>query len=513
MQSNPRAALERVYRYLPGLAVGVLALALYAFTAAPWITWANDGDDGGDLIAAAMTWGVPHPSGYPTYCLLGRLFALLPLGSIARRFNLFSAAMAAATVGLTYLSALRLTAQAAKQETWRERTIALLASLAFAASPTLWSQATIAEVYAPQAFFVALCLYLALRTEFLKHAGYWALMGLALGLGLGIHLTLLFILPGLALLLWKDARPARLLAFVLGMLCGLTTYLYLPLAARGDPPINWGDPRTLDGFWWVISGKLYHGYLLALPKEHLLSRLGAWARLWFQQYTWIGLTLAIAGLWSWLEKGHHLWALATGLMFAAHSLYAITYNTADSYVYLIPSFLLTALWMAEGARAILAGLASDNPRAKRLLVPLSLALLASIPIWSLARHYQALDLSRDHTAAQWAEETLRQLPQGAMLITGEDRHTFTLDYVRWVEGRRQDLVVVDGELLQHPWYTRQLARCYPSMQGTGDSPSLEQLIHANLGRYAIYLASPREELAQAYAIIPSGTLWRISGAR
>jgi len=212
MQSSSRAAPERVYRYLPGLAASILALALYAFTAAPWITWANDGDDGGDLIAAAMTWGVPHPSGYPTYCLLGRLFALLPLGSIARRFNLFSAVMAAATVGLTYLSALRLMAQAAKQETWRERTIALLASLAFAVSPTFWSQATIAEVYAPQAFFVALCLYLALHRELLKHPGYWASMGLALGLGLGMHLTVLFLLPGLALLLErrKAGAPAGL---------------------------------------------------------------------------------------------------------------------------------------------------------------------------------------------------------------------------------------------------------------------------------------------------------------
>ena len=79
---------------LPLLA-GALALGLYASTAAPWLTWEHAGADGGDLITAAITGGVPHPSGYPTYCLLGRLYALLPLGSSARRLNLFSATAAA----------------------------------------------------------------------------------------------------------------------------------------------------------------------------------------------------------------------------------------------------------------------------------------------------------------------------------------------------------------------------------------------------------------------------------
>jgi hypothetical protein len=509
--SNISQVSRKVYRYLPALAAGGLALCLYVYTAAPWITWANDGADGGDLIAAAMTWGVPHPSGYPTYCLLGRLFAVLPLGSVAQRFNLFSATMAAAAVGLVYLSTLRILTSVPGQETWLDRTIALIVSLAFAASPTFWSQAIIAEVYAPLAFFFAVCLYLALRTDLLERACHWAIMGATFGLGLGMHLTLIWMLPGLALLLWSKARPARLLALALGMLCGLSVYLYLPLAARGDPPINWGDPRTLGGFWWVVSGKLYQGYLFALPAEHLLSRLGAWSRLWFQQYTWVGLALALTGLWSWLERGWRLWALATVLMFLIYGLYAITYDTTDSYVYLIPSFLLTALWMAEGAKAIIVSLGKQ--KTARALVALGLVLLVGIPTWSLLSHYRALDLSRDHAAAQWAEETLRQLPEGAVLITGEDRHTFTLDYVRWVEGRRQDLLVIDGELLLQPWYADQLARRYPSLREIEDQPSLEQLIGANLDQRAIYLASLREDLAQAFVLTPSGTLWRISGQR
>ena len=499
---------QRISSRLVSLVASGLALCLYVSTAAPWITWAHDGDDGGDLITAAMTWGVPHPSGYPTYCLLGRLFALLPLGSVARRFNLFSAAMAAAAVGLVYLSALHLLRAASGKETNLDRAIALIASLAFATSPTFWSQALIAEVYAPLAFFFALCLYLALQTSLLGRTRYWVLLGTIFGLGLGVHLTLIAMLPGLVLLLRREAKPARWLAFSLGLLCGLSVYLYLPLAARGDPPINWGNPRTFGGFWWVVSGKLYQGYLFALPAKYLLPRLGAWSRLWSQQYTWVGLALALTGLWSWLEQGQSSWALATGLTFLLYALYAITYDTADSYVYLIPSFLLTALWMAEGAKTLLSGLGKHGAGAA-----FGLVLLAGIPLWSLVSHYRALDLSQDRTAAQWVERVLGQLPEGAILITGEDRHTFTLDYIRWVEGRRQDLLVVDGELLLQPWYADQLARRHPLLKGLEGHPSLAELIAANLGQRAIYLSNPRQELAPAFVLTPLDALWEVSGPR
>jgi len=36
------------------------------------------GGDSGELTAAAVTGGVPHPPGYPVFALLARLFAALP---------------------------------------------------------------------------------------------------------------------------------------------------------------------------------------------------------------------------------------------------------------------------------------------------------------------------------------------------------------------------------------------------------------------------------------------------
>jgi len=61
-----RAAATRTRPLWPAPLAGLAALVLYARTLAPGLTWAHHAADGGDLLAAALTVGVPHPSGYPT---------------------------------------------------------------------------------------------------------------------------------------------------------------------------------------------------------------------------------------------------------------------------------------------------------------------------------------------------------------------------------------------------------------------------------------------------------------
>ena len=551
---------QRLRRVLPPLAVGAFALWLYASTAAPWLTWAHDGADGGDLIAAAMTLGVPHPSGYPTYCLLARLYALLPLGAIARRFNLFSATSAAATVVLVYLAARWALEQSATRRAPWGAALGALAALACASGYTLWSQATITEVYTLQAFFFALSFYLALREDWLLRARAWAILGMSLGLGLGAHLALLLALPGTALLLWPRASARRLLALAAGLGLGLSVYAYLPLAAQGPSPVVWGQPDTWAGFWWMVSGKLYRGYLLAVPLDVLPSRLAAWARLWGQQYTWPGLALGLGGLYSWAAQGRRRWVWGTSITFLSYTLYALTYNTTDSYVYLIPAFLLAAVWLAEGAGVVLSAgarwatrgtqppnwqhprdslvrphappgaIEGENGRGGRSypqraccarfrasptrnLFALGLIILALIPAWSILAHYRALDLCADGEVAGWVEDSLRQLPQAAVLISSEDRHTFALEYVQWVDGRRGDLLVADGELLSQPWYVAQLKRRLPGMGTLGGALSPAQFAAVLDPQHALYLDSPREELARHGPLVPRGPLWEVTAPR
>jgi len=136
------------------LAVGLFAacLTLYVQTLAPSV--ATLFDDSLEFPLVSYRLGIAHPTGYPLYTLLGKLFTLLPWHNVAWRVNLLSAVAGALTVAFVYLVARQLVAR---------RLPALLGAVALAVSPVFWSQAVVAEVYTLTGAFVALLLWLALR--------------------------------------------------------------------------------------------------------------------------------------------------------------------------------------------------------------------------------------------------------------------------------------------------------------------------------------------------------------
>ena len=122
--------------------VASTAFVVYAVTLAPGITWENLGGDGGDLLTAAFTWGIPHPSGYPTYLLGLRGFAVVfPFGDEAFRANVFSALLAALSVAFVFLASVRLmqlAPQLATAKRWTILVSAAFAGVAVAVSRELW---------------------------------------------------------------------------------------------------------------------------------------------------------------------------------------------------------------------------------------------------------------------------------------------------------------------------------------------------------------------------------------
>ncbi|MGD8969639.1 MAG: DUF2723 domain-containing protein, partial [Anaerolineae bacterium] len=472
------------------IAVVAIALTTYLRTLAPTITWAHNGADGGDLITAVATQGIPHPTGYPTYLLLGRLFLLVPWGDQARRLNLMSAVFAALTAGLLYLIVLctfRLFGD--RRIALRERLLAAASALAFAFSPLLWSQALIAEVYTLNAFFVALTIALVLRWMEERKRGFLIGAAFAYGLGLGNHLTLSLVGPAIALLVLLRRRLLpdgirHVMVVIPALLLGLSVYVILPLRASRQPAVNWGDPRTLDRFLWLVSGRLYRRYFFSLPLHHLPSRLSAWAGLLVRQFGWWGVFPALVGVWSLWERAREF-AVFSLAMLVAFSTYAIAYDTADSHVYLVPVFLVFALCLAWGLEHLLAEL-------QRLLAPadswviraLPWCLVLVIPLLSLWSSFSSLDLSSEQEARDYGLGVLETVEPGAIIVTQNDPHTFTLNYFRYAEEKRLDVALLDSHLLSHDWYRRHLPRIHPHIDlpgqvvrvGGGEAPCVPSLL-------------------------------------
>lgn len=449
---------------LVGIFPALLLLIVFLRTMPPSLTWAHWGADGGDLATAVVRGRLPHPPGFPTYLLLGKaLIHHFPWRDPAGRLNLLSALSAAGAAGLTAVVARRLLSSSL---------LPVAVGLSLGLAPLLWSQALIAEVYALAALFSAAVLLLTCC-----QTPTW-ILGIIWGLGIGVHPTLLFLAPlmmgenhgfhglhrfkEISALFRVRLRPLLLTLLTVGTLYGPV------LLAWGTVPSPWADFSSLSGWWAYVSGRLYHGYFFGLPMAFWPRRLLAWAGLMARQFTPLGALLALWGVARLWRKWRSL-ALATSLSFAAFSLYAVGYNTADSLVYLTPALPLIALWLGVGLDDALRALSSmlrtssAPPSAPYALRPVSCdpatlrpALCLLLPALQVTLFWSQMDLHHDRSAVAWAIQTLRMAPPNAVLLTAQDGATFALWYVRDVLEERPDVRIVDRDLLGHEPYRRLL---------------------------------------------------------
>ncbi len=468
----PPTPLLRRLPWATGLLPGGAALALYLLTLAPTVTFA----DSGELAAAVHFLDVAHPPGFPLYLLLGKLFTLLlPWGRLILRLNLFSALCAALAVGLTG-AAITLT-----PSPLRGRGEGFLAAaVLLAVSRTFWEQATLTEVYAlnmalAAGLFLLLILFLRWRGE--GHPGRAeraaALAAFLSGLGLGNHLTLFFWTAMLFLAIWLEEGRAfwqgkRLFPRAALFLLGLAIYLYLPLRAAADPPLNWGDPENWTRFFRHVTAAQY--------RVHFSPGWRTWTdqagfflpRLWgeFGPLPLLFLPLGLLRLFR--QKPPLAWA--TFLSASLVLFYALSYEIAeDQETYYMLFFLLAAIWIGHGMAWVLERPAvRKNRPASFLLAGLFLLLV----LWPLLSHLPLGDRHAYTYAEAYARDILENLPENAFVLTRHWNFFSPAYYLQQVEGLRPDVVLVDQELLRRTWYLETLARRYPWLI-QGASPALE----------------------------------------
>jgi hypothetical protein len=123
-------------------------------TSAPGVTfW-----DAGEFIAAAHTFGIPHPPGTPLFIAMGRSWSMLfgDIVGVARAMNLLSAVSTALAGGLSALLVTR--AIAGTRDAWWG---ALAGALCAGLMTSAWANATETEVYAVSLLLVLLMLVCA----------------------------------------------------------------------------------------------------------------------------------------------------------------------------------------------------------------------------------------------------------------------------------------------------------------------------------------------------------------
>ena len=465
--------------------------------------------------------GIVHPTGYPLYLILGKIFTLLPLGTLAWRLNFASVVYALVAMGLLYLLLLRML---------KRPLPAILGAVVTGLTVTFWSQAIIAEVYALHALIVMIALYLMAKI------GDWnviltqsydqrsdrdaeertinksvpsaesliIILAFVVGLGMTNHVTSVFLIPPAILTVLFTYHASRntnhaiplfkityLLKLTAAFLVPLLLYAYLPLrwqAVNGDPM---GFARFVD---WVVAGR-FQGALQLRAWLDDPTRYQIIGRLFLDNWGWFNLGLALFGFIILFIKNWRVALILFSIWFG-YTFYTLNYYVPDLAVFVIPAQIIVGIYWAIAVAGLVipaqiiagiywtiaaAGIDNWLPTAARLNKTQSLNLqsliftIIFVPTLLLAiANWGVNDQSTNDRLETWGRAVLH-LPlteNGAILADGEK--IAPLNYLQVAEGLRTDLDIsvwpdeaayrgqVDGRIADGQ--TVYLARQLPNLQ-------------------------------------------------
>ena len=489
----------------------ILPFALYMVTLAPSVTFF----DSGEFLTATASLGSAHSPGYPLFLMYAKPFSWLPLGNIAFRINVATAVSSSLACLVVYILTTSLLKKEALLEDERFNLIAvkfagLAAAISFGVTPRLWLQSNHDKPYPLLAFISAIIFYLLLMwqeqyREGSERPSYIYVCTFLAGLAMAVHQTIVLLLPAWFLMIvltdWRMiTRVKELVLATAFALLGFSVHLYLPLRALSNPLLNWGDSKTIDQFLWHFLRKGY-------PSEPPVRDI---ALLWAQirafnvsrEFTWLGAALTLLGLVYLWKKNRtvfvaYLVSVAVFLLVIAGYL-----NTPMEMVFLTeefftPLYLLTAVLIGVGLFTLLGYAIRTARLPERIGAPVYVVvavLFFTLPSALCAVNFFENDQHNNYIAFDYASNSLRSLPQNAIMFTWGDSGAFPLWYLQGVERMRDDVNLPHTPHLVFNWYLDSMPRIFQNSNlrkfdaaSFGPESALRIAVAENLGVRPVFI--------------------------
>jgi hypothetical protein len=476
--------------------VGLVAFALARSTLLPGQgLW-----DTGEFQVVAPVLGTAHPTGYPSYVLLGWLASLLlaPVGEPALRMNLLSAITLGVSAGLTVLLVRRLTGRTL---------VAVSAGLLLALTPIPWRVGSFADPHMLHLALVAGLLLLLVGWEAHARTGRagadrWLVAAAALyGVALGNQALTVLLAPGIALFVlavepgaWRRRTLVGRCALALFGAAALV-YLELPVRAAMGAPLVYGHPDTWDGFWYVVLAVQFAGSLSG-PFSDLAGKTTDVVNLATVQFGLLVALIPAGFLATAIRRPRY--ALLTGTWLVVTCWFAASYTNAGIERYYLGPILIVVSWLAVAAGGVIDALeaqllvqpsdAGRRAAALRLVASaVACVVLVGPAVLAAPTTRLAVDQSTDTRAADWSRWVFQVVEPHAVLVTWWDFST-PLWYRQLILGERPDVSVIDDR-------TR-------IDENLG---SVDDVIRANLGTRPVYLVRRDEDtldLEQRWQVDP-----------
>lgn len=424
--------------------------------------------DRGELAGVASTWGIAHPTGYPTLMLIaGALVHLVPLRPVLV-LNVFAVVLVAlGTACLTLLMDQVLARLRPALDSRPRAMLALASALVTSFSVTWWEQANGFEVYPLHCVLMPLVVWLALRwieaaasPDGLRSRRARARGGafaFVTGLAFTNHLTIGLLAPGLIALacaeLGTRGLARRLPGLALPFLAGLLPYAWLPVRAAMNPVLNWGDPDTWGTFLRHVSGHAYRSTLTFTGVTSLAQQARFTASYLPWDYLWVGLALVAAGA-VWMARHDRRLLLFVALTVVVGVGFAVNYAVGDLIPYFLTATFALGLFLAAGLLFV------QEHWGTRPALTMGAALIAL----NLIGHWHDCDERGNGVPEAFFRDLFTPLPPRALLFsTIWAQAESPAWYFQNVERVRDDVVLVNPDMVRARWYVEGLERRAPDL--------------------------------------------------
>ncbi len=427
---------DQIQTPLIGVGVFLSTLILYLLTAYPTVAYI----DSGELAIVNGTLGIAHPTGYPLYTIIGRLFSLLPLELIKTQI-LLGALCTSTAVMLLAVALLRLF----KCETLLQKITIGLACIVFGIAPLIWSQGVTNEVYSLHLLMLVLILSLLLK----PYSGRNLILGaFVVGLSFGNHMSTILLIPAVGYYLFTNvkmlkARPRDLWRALGAVAVAASLYLYLPIRSAQDPIFNWSHPTNWDNFVRHVTGWQYHVWMFSRSSSELFQSLGGFAAILFRQFPapyWLAIVYGMIVGW----RKHHFVAMLLTTVLVFNILYALNFTIPDIDNYLLPSVAVLFVFSVIGINAFAAG--------RKRFVAVTAGVVAAMIVWGLFVNWSENNQSRNTSALDELHNYYASVDSSALVFSAEWDAVSPWLYSHFYLGERPDVILIDNELARRSWY-------------------------------------------------------------
>ena len=449
------AALVRLATIGPPVVVGLISFALVARGLQPGLAfW-----DTAELQVVAPLMGTAHPTGFPTYVLLGWLASVVlqPFGEPAFRMNLFSAISVAVAAGVTVDLVRVLTGS---------RWIGVVVGLGLTLTPQVWAIGTHAEAHSLHLALLAILLRLLVGWEDRRrapdddarraHADRWLVAAtVVFALAVGNHSLTLLLAPAIAVYVLavepRIIRRWRLVAGCLGALAITLVVVYLELPLRAGPfraPLVYGTPDTWDGFRYIVLAEQFRGSVVD-PFGNLGGKLNALVTRTDHEFGALKFLIPVGFGVTAIRRPRY--ALLTGIALFLTVFFAASYDNAAIERYYLGPILIAWTWLG-----ILVGGAVDLVTRGRTFAPgtpaawlrpiavavIAAGVLLTPALFAFSDRARAADRSEDTIAQRWLDSVVDTVEPNAAIVSWWSYST-PLWYGKHIDGRLPGVDIID----------------------------------------------------------------------